>query len=126
MNLWNHLNKNHCPSARAVQTSMTEFLNVAGMAVSQVLFVSRNSFGLMVHRKEKHSSAVKTCTYFLRGEYAFDDIECWFIHPKADHIQRNISHKSLKNLNVEFVKKFKRNRDFMEHRKKEHYNYISE
>ena len=81
---------------------------------------------LMVHRKEEHTSAVKTCTFFLREECAFDDDDCWFRHPKTDHLQRKVLPKILEFKCGICGKKFNRKKDFMEHRKEEHYNHVSD
>jgi hypothetical protein len=56
----------------------------------------------MVHRKERHSSSLKTCTFFMEGNCAFDT-ECGICGVKIT-----------------------RKKDFMEHRKEVHYEYISE
>ena len=81
---------------------------------------------LMVHRKEKHSSALKTCTFFMEGNCAFDT-ECWYRHPKTNEIQSTPLPKILKEFKCGFCGvKFNKKKDFMEHRKEEHSEHISE
>ena len=81
---------------------------------------------LMVHRKEKHSSALKTCTFYLEGNCAFNT-ECWFRHPKTNEIQSTTLPKTLKEFKCGICGvKFNRKKDFMKHRKEEHYDNISD
>ena len=55
------------------------------------------------------------------------DNDCWFRHPKSDQISRDVLPKTLKEFKCGICgKKFSRKKDFMEHRKAEHYHYVSE
>ena len=81
---------------------------------------------LMAHRKEKHLTSVKTCKYFLQGICGFDDKVCWFRHKQSDDQVPSFP-QTLQVFKCSLCgKAFNSKRDFMEHRKIEHLDKVSE
>ena len=77
---------------------------------------------LMAHRKGHHPTTIKTCRYFLDGNCAFGEDNCWFSHTKDKNERGKIQ---IFKCNM-CGDKFDTKKEFMLHRKVEHSERVSD
>jgi DNA-directed RNA polymerase subunit RPC12/RpoP len=78
---------------------------------------------VVAHRKKNHLSTLRKCKYFIAGHCSFGENLCWFKHDENDN--------SFPQTITEYKcgicgNKYDYKKEFMQHRKREHINYVSE